>query len=162
METVKTLEKYTFSAINDLLLHPFRVIYTLTKDTHKTNYKAAATEETKETIRNQAEDAEDRIMEMGKAYRKIYREYEKSMDNENEYLDFSDVIWDDEVEPLIKTMKENGIEHFTYSCRTTDAVETIWLFKQAGCTIEGMIEINARKNFLTGYDKAHTFLMSIR
>ncbi|MCH3955492.1 MAG: hypothetical protein LKE44_09910 [Eubacterium sp.] len=128
----------------------------------KEAYKAAATEEAKETIRNQAEDAEDRIMEMGRAYRKIYREYEKSMDNENEYLDFSDVIWDDEVEPLIKTMKENGIEHFTYSCRATDAVETIWLFKQAGCMIEGMIEINARKNFLTGYDKAHTFLMSIR
>lgn len=129
----------------------------------KKAFEKAATEEEKDAIRESVADAEDKILAMGKTYRKIYREYEKSMDNENEYLDFSDVIWDDEIEPLVETMKENNIEHFTYSCRATDAVETIWLFKQAGCEIEGMSEINTRKNFLGGgYDKAHTFLMSIR
>lgn len=140
----------------------FEETYREVKEAKKA-FETAATEEEKDAIRESVADAEDKILAMGKTYRKIYREYEKSMDNENEDLDFSDVIWDDEVEPLVKTMKENNIAHFTYSCRATDAIETIWLFKQAGCKIEGMTEINARKSFLGGgYEKAHTFLMSIR
>jgi hypothetical protein len=90
----------------------------------------------------------------------IWRAYEKSRDNENEILNFDDIIWDRDVEALTACMKENGIKAFTYSCRATDAVETLWLFKEAGCTIGEMVEVNLRKDFFgKGYEKGHAFKM---
>ena len=56
----------------------------------------------------------------------------------------------------------NGIKAFTYSCRATDAVETLWLFKQAGCTIGEMVEVNIRKDFYgKDYEKGHAFRMTL-
>jgi hypothetical protein len=73
---------------------------------------------------------------------------------------FNDIIWDRDVEALTTCMRENGIKAFTYSCRATDAVETLWLFKQAGCTIGEMVEVNLRKDLWgKGYEKGHAFKM---
>ena len=128
----------------------------------KKAYKAATTAEDRDAARDAAKAAEDRIDAMGDIAWKIWRAYEKSRDNENEILDFDDIIWDRDVEALTDCMKENGIKAFTYSCRATDAVETLWLFKEAGCSIGEMVEVNLRKD-LWGkkYETAHAFRMSI-
>lgn len=69
------------------------------------------------------------------------------------------IIPDDDT-PTPACMKENGIKAFTYSCQATDAIETLWLFKQAGCTIGEMVEVNLRKDsFDKGYEKGHAFKM---
>lgn len=126
----------------------------------KKAYKAATTAEERDAARETAKAAEDQIDEMGDIAHKIYRAYEKSRDNENEILNFDDIIWDRDVEALTACMKENGIKAFTYSCRATDAIETLWLFKQAGCTIGKMVEVNLRKDFFgKGYEKGHAFKM---
>jgi hypothetical protein len=96
----------------------------------KKAYKEATTAEERDAAREAAKEAEDRIDEMGDIAWKIWRAYEKSRDNENEILDFDDIIWDRDVEALTACMRENGIKAFTYSCRATDAVETLWLFKR--------------------------------
>ena len=128
----------------------------------KKAYKAATTAEERDTARDTAKASEDRIIEMGDIACKIWRAYEKSRDNENEILDFDDIIWDRDVEALIACMKENGIKAFTYSCRATDAIETLWLFKEAGCTIGEMVEVNLRKDFFgKGYEKGHAFRMTL-
>ncbi|MCH4047795.1 MAG: hypothetical protein LKE78_00095 [Solobacterium sp.] len=128
----------------------------------KKAYKAATTAEERDTARDTAKVAEDRIDELGDIAWKIWRAYEKSRDNENEILDFDDIIWDRDVEALTACMKENGIKAFTYSCRATDAVETLWLFKEAGCTIGEMVEVNLRKDFYgKGYEKGHAFRMTL-
>ena len=128
----------------------------------KKAYKEATTAEGRDAAREAAKAAEDRIIEMGDIACKIWRAYEKSRDNENEILDFDDIIWDRDVEALTACMKENGIKGFTYSCRATDAVETLWLFKQAGCTIGEMVEVNLRKDFFgKGYEKGHAFRMTL-
>jgi hypothetical protein len=93
---------------------------------------------------------------------KIWRAYEHSRETENEVLDFNDIIWDRDVEALTACMRENGIKAFTYSCQATDAIETLWLFKQAGCTIGEMVEINLRKDLWgKDYEKGHAFKMNI-
>jgi hypothetical protein len=126
----------------------------------KKAYKAATTAEGRDAARDAAKAAEDRIDAMGDIAWKIWRAYEKSRDNENEILDFDDIIWDRDVEALTACMKENGIKAFTYSCRATDAIETLWLFKEAGCTIGEMIEVNLRKSFRgDGFEKGHAFKM---
>ena len=128
----------------------------------KKAYKAATTAEERDTARDTAKATEDRIIEMGDIACKIWRAYEKSRDNENEILDFDDIIWDRDVEALTACMKENGIKAFTYSCRATDAIETLWLFKEAGCAIGEMVEVNLRKDFYgKGYEKGHAFRMTL-
>jgi hypothetical protein len=124
-------------------------------------------EKVQEGLRAEYQKAMNRIAakagENKQTYKQIWRAYEKSRDNENEILNFDDVIWDRDVEALAACMKENGIREFTYSCRATDAIETLWLFKEAGCEIGEMIEVNLRKGFMgKGYEKAHAFKMSIR
>ena len=125
-------------------------------------YKVATTEDEREAAREAAEKAGNRIVEKGDIALEIWRAYEKSRDNENDILNFYDVIWRRDVEALITCMKENGIKEFTYSCRSTDAVEILWLFKESGCTIGEMVEVNLRKDFFgKGYEKGHAFRMTL-
>ena len=127
----------------------------------KKAYKEATTAEGRDAAREAAKAAEDRIIKMGDiAWRIIWRAYRNSRDNENKILNFDDIIWDRDVEALTACMKKNGIKAFTYSCPATDAIETLWLFKEAGCTIGEMVEVNVRKNFFgKGYEKGHAFKM---
>jgi hypothetical protein len=143
-KTVKNILEETYNRIQDA----------------KKSYAEATTAEERDAAREAAKAAEDQIDEMGDIACKVWRAYEKSRDNENEILDFNDIIWDRDVEALTACMKENGIKAFTYSCRATDAVETLWLFKQAGCTIGEMVEVDLRKDFFgNGYEKGHAFKM---
>ena len=139
----------------------FEETYNRIQDAKKV-YKEAITAEERDAAREAAKKAENQIDEKGDIACKIWRAYEKSRDNENEILDFDDIIWDRDVEALADCMKENGIKAFTYSCRATDAVETLWLFKEAGCTIGEMVEVNLRKDFYgKGHEKGHAFRMTL-
>ena len=137
----------------------FEETYSRIQDAKKA-YKEATTVEGRDAAREAAKAAEDRIIEMGDIACKVWRAYRNSRDNENEILNFDDIIWDRDVEAITECLKENGIKAFTYSCRATDAVETLWLFKEAGCTIGEMVEVNLRKDFFgKGYEKGHAFKM---
>ena len=126
----------------------------------KKAYAAATTDDGKEAAEKAYGEAEDRIIKMGDIAWRIWRAYKYSRDNENKILNFDDIIWDRDVEALTACMKKNGIKAFTYSCPATDAIETLWLFKEAGCTIGEMVEVNVRKNFFgKGYEKGHAFKM---
>ena len=139
----------------------FEEVYNSIQDAKKA-YKEATTAEERDAAREAGNEAEYRIEELGDIAWKIWRAYEKSRDNENEILDFDDIIWDRDVEALTACMKENGIKAFTYSCRATDAIETLWLFKEAGCTIGEMVEVNLRKDFFgNDYEKGHAFKVTL-
>ena len=126
----------------------------------KKAYAAATTDDGKEAAEKAYGEAEDRIIKMGDTAWRIWRAYRNSRDNENKILNFDDIIWDRDVEALTACMKKNGIKAFTYSCPATDAIETLWLFKEAGCTIGEMVEVNVRKDFFgKGYEKGHAFKM---
>jgi hypothetical protein len=128
----------------------------------KKAYAAATTDESKEAAEKAYGEAKYRMADKGDIAWRIWRAYEHSRENENMILNFDDIIWDRDVEAITACLKENGIREFTYSCRATDAVETLWLFKEAGCTIGEMVEVNLRKD-LWGktYEKGHAFKMSI-
>ena len=128
----------------------------------KKAYAAATTDESKEAAEKAYGEAKDRMADKGDIAWRIWRAYEHSRENENKILNFDDIIWDRDVEAITACLKENGIREFTYSCQATDAIETLWLFKEAGCTIGEMVEVNLRKD-LWGktYEKGHAFKMSI-
>jgi hypothetical protein len=128
----------------------------------KKAYAQATTDEGQEAAEKAYGEAKDRIAEQGDIAWTIWRAYEHSRENENSILNFDDIIWDRDVEAITACLKENGITEFTYSCRATDAVETLWLFKEAGCTIGEMVEVNLRKDIWgKTYEKGHAFKMSI-
>ena len=43
----------------------------------------------------------------------LYFAYQKSKEAENELIDFDDIIWANDVEAIVNTLKENGIKEFT-------------------------------------------------
>ena len=97
------------------------------------------------------------------AYIHLYRLYRDAKRQGNELIDLSDVIWGKEVEPLIRSFREYGIERFTFSSGWSSAVETAWKFTQLGCKLEGMVEINGRTPAFLSDDleKVHGYLFSV-
>ena len=95
-----------------------------------------------ETARNDIRELNERIAGKGEAYCRIYRSYRDAMERGNDSIDFSESIWDNEVEGLIEDLRRFGIKTFTFSSTWSSSVKTAWLFRKNGCTLEGMVEIN--------------------
>ena len=99
----------------------------------------------------------------GEGYANIYRLYAEAQERGNEFIDLHDTIWDKNVPVLIASLREHGIEKFTFSSTWSSAVETAWLFTKEGCKLEGLVEINSQhKDIFTGErEKAHGYLFSL-
>lgn len=81
----------------------------------------------------------------------FYWAYHESLEAENNVIDFSEAIWDGDVEPIIEACKQYGLERITISSNFSGMNPILWQFLERGCTIEGMTQVNARyKNIWTG------------
>ena len=128
----------------------------------KIQFDAAATEEEKESLRAEYHETMKGIEEQGATAMRIWREYEKALENGNERLDLNDCIWDKDVKNLIDCIRENGITEFTFSSGWSGAVDTAWLFQQNGCILAGLIEINGgEKAFSEEREKLHAYLFKV-
>lgn len=128
-------------------------------DTAKTANDVNAVEAARKTYNDFAAGIENK----GKVYARIYRMYSDAQKRGNTYIDLNDAIWDSQVTPIIDSLRECGIEKFTFSSSWSSAVETAWLFLQNGCHLEGLVEINGPyEDFINGgYQKAHGYLFSL-
>ena len=132
----------------------------------KTRYEEAKAQENTagmEAARESHRKLSERIASRGKTYTKVYRLYESAAERGNEYIDLNDVIWDKDVEALIVSLRENGMEHFTFSATWSSTVETSWLFLKNGCTLEGMVEINGQSKAFGSeeYEKIPAYLFAV-
>lgn len=81
--------------------------------------------------------------------RTFYFAYWNSVAANTEIMDFDDVIWDKDVQPILENCKRFGIKEFTVSSTYSGVVETLDLFQNAGCKVVGLIKINSRHmNFI--------------
>ena len=69
--------------------------------------------------------------------------YRKSIDAGNDLIDFSDVIWDHDIEAIAQTFADSGITEFTISSRFSDLIPTLAAFDKLGFKMAGMTEVNA-------------------
>ena len=69
--------------------------------------------------------------------------YRKSIDAGNDLIDFSDVIWDYDIEAIAQTFADSGITEFTISSRFSDLIPTLAAFDKLGFKMAGMTEVNA-------------------
>lgn len=78
----------------------------------------------------------------------LYRAYRSSQKRELAEIDFNDVIWNYDVEAIVKELREAGYETFTISSTFSSLLETIWEFEQLGCRMDGLKQVEQEyKNF---------------
>ena len=69
--------------------------------------------------------------------------YHKSIDAGNYLIDFSEVIWDEDVEPIAETFRANGITEFTISSTFSGLIATLAALDKQGFKMAGITEVNA-------------------
>ena len=126
-------------------------------------YYATDSEAEKESIRKALKAFKQEVLDKGPAYNTYFWAYAKMKLRKNDYIDFSEVIWEDEIPGMVEALKNLGFDRFSVSSNCSGMVETAWIFEQNGCTLEGIIEINsAYKEIVTEeFEKAHAFLFRI-
>ena len=68
--------------------------------------------------------------------------YKSSTRKYKDLLDFNDVIWDRDVQPIIANCKEFGIEEITISSTFSGLLETLEIFADNGCKIVGLTKVD--------------------
>lgn len=69
--------------------------------------------------------------------------YRNSKECGNELIDLSEVIWDNDVEEIVKTCKDNDIKEFTISNTMSGLIEVLAMFEKVGCKMNGLTEVKA-------------------
>ena len=92
----------------------------------------------------------------------LFWAYRESIEAENEVIDFSDVIWEKDIEKIAEQMKENEIMEFTISSTFSGLISTLAEFEKHGFKMAGLTEVNARhRDIFTGKrERIHAIRMT--
>lgn len=125
--------------------------------------KSLSDTEGMEEARKEHQAFMEHIFSKDSSYGKLYQLFSEAMERGNQYIDLWNVIWEKDVEGLINSLRENGVEHFTFSSTWSSAVEIAWLFTQNGCTLEGMAQINGPHKSYDNkeYDTVPAYLFAV-
>ena len=69
--------------------------------------------------------------------------YRKSIDADNNLIDFSEVIWDEDIDAIVQTFADNDITEFTISSTFSSLIPTLAAFDKHGFKMAGITEVNA-------------------
>ena len=70
--------------------------------------------------------------------------YFYSIDAGNDLINFGEVIWDYDIDPILENCRRFGIEAFTISSTFSSLILTIAELQKRGCKLDGLVEINSR------------------
>ncbi len=84
----------------------------------------------------------------------VFRAYTECFETENEMLDFSEVIWEEDIEEIVKFMKTHGIEKFTISSTFSGLIKTLAKLEEQNIKISGMTQVRARYTDIFTKEKA--------
>lgn len=73
----------------------------------------------------------------------LFWAYRNSITAGNDRIDFSETIWDSDIEEIAKTLKENGITGFTISSTFSSLIPTLAEFAKHGFQMAGLTEVKA-------------------
>lgn len=84
----------------------------------------------------------------------LFTAYRQQKDSGNEMLDFSEVIWTQDIEPISDFFKSQGITEFTISSTFSSLIETLAAFEKQGFFMNGLTGVRANyTDFITGEKK---------
>ena len=69
--------------------------------------------------------------------------YRKSHEAGNDQIDFSEVIWDEDVAEIADTFKREGITEFTISSTFSGLITSLVAFEAHGFKVSGLTKVNA-------------------
>lgn len=144
------------------MTNTFEETYTKIKQI-KTAYSNATTDAEREEARKEFNSITDEFEKKSPCLNRIMKEYEVSRDSGNEILNIRSYINEDQVEDLIQTLKDNGINEFTFSDSSSGSLENAWKFQEAGCKLQKIVEINSeyKKICSDEFEKIHAYLFRI-
>ena len=133
----------------------------------KARYQAAKAQNLEagmEQARNEHQVFEESIQAKGAAFAQVYHLYEDAMEVGNRYIDLSEIHQYRDEAALIASLREYGVEAFTFSSGWSSAVSSAWAFVQNGCELAGMVEINSRNKAFADdeYEKCPAYLFKVR
>jgi hypothetical protein len=73
-----------------------------------------------------------------------YWAYNNSLEAENETLDFSEVIWPQDIPEIVDFCKANGFEEITISSTFSSMITVLAKFEELGCKMAGLTKVNKR------------------
>ena len=76
----------------------------------------------------------------------MYWAYRESQETNNKHLNFYDIIWNNDVEQIVRICKANGIKEFSISSSCSGLIDCLALFEKFGCKVCGLTEANDRRN----------------
>ena len=75
--------------------------------------------------------------------RTMYWAYENSREAGNDTIDFSEVIWDADNEPIVNACRAYGIDHITISSTFSGLIATLAEFEKLGCKVDGLTKVKS-------------------
>ena len=76
--------------------------------------------------------------------RTFYWAYIRTQETTNNILDFNDVIWESDVEGIIKNCKEFGLKEITISSRFSSLIDILAEFEKQGTKLIGLTKVTSR------------------
>lgn len=80
----------------------------------------------------------------------LYWAYRQSKEIGLDTIDFSEVIWERDIEPIVATLREEGYESFTVTCNFSGLLATLSGFANLGCRLGEFKKVGQR---YTTYNK---------
>lgn len=74
----------------------------------------------------------------------LYWAYMTAREIGNDLIDFSEVIWETDIEPLVEECRELGIEKFTISSPFSSLFTTLAEFEKRGYKVAGLTQVKSR------------------
>jgi len=74
----------------------------------------------------------------------LFWAYRESIEAENDKINFSECIWEEDIEAISKCLKENNIVEFTISSTFSSLIGTLAEFQKHGFQMAGLTEVNAK------------------
>lgn len=73
--------------------------------------------------------------------RTFYWAYKNSLETGNETLDFSEVIWDTDIAPIVEACRAYEIDSITISSTFSGLIPTLAAFEALGCKMAGLTTV---------------------
>lgn len=74
----------------------------------------------------------------------MYWAYRDSKECGNEMIDFHEVIWEEDIAPIVDTCRANKIRAFTISSTFSSLIEILAKFEELGCKMNGLTQVKAK------------------
>ena len=88
----------------------------------------------------------------------IHRAYQKSKKMGKDLIDFNELIWPNDIEAIVNTLKALDVKEFTIYCRSTNLIDCLVIFEKFNCKMSGLTQVKTGWKLMDGSQETITAL----